>query len=230
MKFFIDSADTNEIRDLASSGMVDGVTTNPSLVAKSGRNFFDVVREICQIVPGPVSAEVTATDHATMLAEGRRLANLAKNIAVKVPLTPDGLKTCKALSSEGVMVNVTLCFSAAQAILAAKAGASFISPFVGRLDDVATDGMLLIKDIVDIYKAYPNFKTEVLVASVRGPLHVVAAARMGAHVATLPPSVLRQMYAHPLTDKGLAAFLDDWKKTGQSILGAEDGGKKQAAE
>ena len=230
MKFFIDTADISEIRDLAATGLVDGVTTNPSLIAKTGKDFIATVREICQIVPGPVSAEVTATDHATMLREGQKLARIAKNIAVKVPLTRDGLKTCKRLSDDGTMVNVTLCFSAAQAILAAKAGASFISPFVGRLDDVATDGMLLIKDIVDIYKAYPAFKTEVLVASVRGPLHVVAAARMGAHVATLPPSVLRQMYAHPLTDKGLAAFLDDWKKTGQSILGAEDGGKKQAAE
>jgi transaldolase len=230
MKFFIDTADITEIRDLAATGLVDGVTTNPSLIAKTGKDFIATVREICQIVPGPVSAEVTATDHATMLREGQKLARIAKNIAVKVPLTRDGLKTCKRLSDDGTMVNVTLCFSAAQAILAAKAGASFISPFVGRLDDVATDGMLLIKDIVDIYKAYPAFKTEVLVASVRGPLHVVAAARMGAHVATLPPSVLRQMYAHPLTDKGLAAFLDDWKKTGQSILGAEDGGKKQAAE
>ncbi len=230
MKFFIDTADINEIRDLAATGLVDGVTTNPSLIAKTGKDFISTVREICQIVPGPVSAEVTATDHATMLQEGQKLARIAKNIAVKVPLTRDGLKTCKRLSDDGTMVNVTLCFSAAQAILAAKAGAAFISPFVGRLDDVATDGMLLIKDIVDIYKAYPNFKTEVLVASVRGPLHVVAAARMGAHVATLPPSVLRQMYAHPLTDKGLAAFLDDWKKTGQSILGAEDGAKKQAAE
>jgi transaldolase len=230
MKFFIDTADIDEIRDLAATGLVDGVTTNPSLIAKTGKDFISTVREICQVVSGPVSAEVTATDHATMLREGQKLARIAKNIAVKVPLTRDGLKTCKRLSDDGTMVNVTLCFSAAQAILAAKAGASFISPFVGRLDDVATDGMLLIKDIVDIYKAYPAFKTEVLVASVRGPLHVVAAARMGAHVATLPPSVLRQMYAHPLTDKGLAAFLDDWKKTGQSILGAEDGGKKQAAE
>ena len=230
MKFFIDTADINEIRDLAATGLVDGVTTNPSLVAKTGKDFIATVREICQVVPGPVSAEVTATDHATMLKEGQKLARIAKNIAVKVPLTRDGLKTCKRLSDDGTMVNVTLCFSAAQAILAAKAGAAFISPFVGRLDDVATDGMLLIKDIVDIYKQYPQFKTEVLVASVRGPLHVVAAARMGAHVATLPPAVLRQMYAHPLTDKGLAAFLEDWKKTGQSILGAEDGAKKQAAE
>ena len=223
MKFFIDTADIKEIRDLAETGLVDGVTTNPSLIAKTGRDFIATVGEIAKLVPGPVSAEVTATDHATMLKEGRKLARVARNIAVKVPLTFDGLKTCKRLSDDGVMVNVTLCFSAAQALLAAKAGATFISPFVGRLDDVAADGMQLIADIVQIYKQYPGLKTEVLVASVRGPLHVVAAARMGAHVATLPPNVLRQMYAHPLTDKGLAAFLEDWKKTGQSILGAPDG-------
>ncbi|MCC6469629.1 MAG: fructose-6-phosphate aldolase [Alphaproteobacteria bacterium] len=228
MKFFIDTADVNEIRDLAATGLVDGVTTNPSLVAKTGKDFIATVREIAKIVPGPVSAEVTATDHATMLKEGHKLAKIAKNIAVKVPLTPDGLKTCKALSGDGIMVNVTLCFSAAQAILAAKAGAAFISPFVGRLDDIAADGMGLIREIVAIYKAYPGIRTEVLVASVRGPLHVVEAAKMGAHVATLPPSVLRQMFAHPLTDKGLAAFLADWKKTGQSILGAEDGAAKAA--
>jgi transaldolase len=218
MKFFIDTADINEIRELAATGLVDGVTTNPSLVAKSGRKFLDVVSEICTIVPGPVSAEVTAIDHATMLAEGRKLAKLAPNVTVKVPLTPDGLKTCKVLSTEGTKVNVTLCFSPAQAILAAKAGAAFISPFVGRLDDIGTDGMGLIADIVQIYASYPAFTTEVLVASVRHPIHVVEAAKMGAHVATLPPSVLRQMFAHPLTDKGLAAFLTDWAKTGQSIL------------
>ena len=220
MKFFIDTADVAEIRDLAATGLVDGVTTNPSLVAKSGRKFLDVVREICDIVAGPVSAEVTATDHATMLKEGRLLAKLAKNVAVKVPLTPDGLKTCKALSAEGTMVNVTLCFSPAQAILAAKAGATFISPFVGRLDDVGADGVGLIRDICQIYKQYPGFKTEVLVASVRHPIHVIETAKVGAHVATLPPGVLRQMFQHPLTDKGLAAFLADWQKTGQSILGA----------
>ncbi|MBV8537775.1 MAG: fructose-6-phosphate aldolase [Alphaproteobacteria bacterium] len=220
MKFFIDTADVAEIRDLAATGLVDGVTTNPSLVAKSGRKFLDVVREICDIVPGPVSAEVTATDHATMLKEGRLLAKLAKNVAVKVPLTPDGLKTCKALSGDGTMVNVTLCFSPAQAILAAKAGASFISPFVGRLDDIGTDGMALIRDICQIYRQYPALKTEVLVASVRHPIHVIESAKVGAHVATLPPNVLRQMFQHPLTDKGLAAFLADWQKTGQSILGS----------
>ena len=219
MKFFIDSADLKDLEDLAGTGMVDGVTTNPSLIAKSGRNMLEVIAEICALVPGPVSAEVTATDHATMLAEGRKLAAIARNVAVKVPLTPDGLKTCRALADQGTMVNVTLCFSPAQAILAAKAGAAFVSPFVGRLDDVGTDGMRLIADIVEIYRAYPAIRTEVLVASVRHPVHVVAAAKLGAHVATLPPGVLRQMYQHPLTDKGLAAFLADWLKTGQSILG-----------
>lgn len=220
MKFFIDTADVAEIRDLAATGLVDGVTTNPSLVAKSGRKFLDVVREICDIVAGPVSAEVTATDHATMLKEGRVLAKLAKNVTVKVPLTPDGLKTCKALANEGTMVNVTLCFSPAQAILAAKAGAAFISPFVGRLDDVGADGIGLIRDICQIYRQYAGFKTEVLVASVRHPIHIVETAKVGAHVATMPPAVLRQMFQHPLTDKGLAAFLADWQKTGQSILGS----------
>jgi transaldolase len=219
MKFFIDTADIAEIRDLAATGLVDGVTTNPSLVAKSGRNFLEVVQEICDVVPGPVSAEVTATDAPTMLAEGRALAKLARNVAVKVPLTPDGLKTCRALTDEGTMVNVTLCFSPAQALLAAKAGATFISPFVGRLDDVGVTGMELIREIVTIYRNYEALKTEILVASVRHPIHVVEAAKLGAHVATLPPSVLRQLFNHPLTDKGLAAFLADWEKTGQSILG-----------
>ena len=228
MKFFIDTADLGEIRDLAATGLVDGVTTNPSLIAKTGRKFLDVVREICAVVPGPVSAEVTATDTATMLAEGRKLAKIAKNVTVKVPLTPDGLKACRALSHEGTMVNVTLCFSAAQAILAAKAGASFISPFVGRLDDIGQSGMELIREIVAIYRNYPNLKTEVLVASIRSPLHVIEAAKMGAHVGTLPPAVLRQMFAHPLTEKGLATFLADWKKTGQSILGDDE--KAAAAE
>jgi len=218
MKFFVDSADLAELRDLAATGMVDGVTTNPSLIAKSGRKMLDVVKEICALIKGPISAEVTATDHETMLKEGRLLAGLASNVAVKVPLTPDGLKTCKALADGGTKVNVTLCFSPAQAILAAKAGAAFISPFVGRLDDVGTDGMALIRDIVQIYRQYPAFKTEVLVASVRHPIHVIEAAKVGAHVVTLPPNVLRQMYQHPLTDKGLAAFLADWQKTGQSIL------------
>jgi len=220
MKFFVDTADTDEIRDLAATGLVDGVTTNPSLVAKTGRQFLDVVQEICAMVPGPVSAEVTATDFDTMLKEGKKLAGLAPNIAVKVPLTPDGLKTCKALSDAGTMVNVTLCFSPGQAILAAKAGASFISPFIGRLDDISADGMKLIADICAIYRQYDSFTTEVLVASIRHPMHVIEAAKLGAHVATMPPGVLRQLYRHPLTDAGLAAFLADWEKTGQSILGA----------
>lgn len=218
MKFFVDTADIAEIRDLAATGLVDGVTTNPSLIAKAGRDFKDAIREICSIVPGPVSAEVTAIDHATQLAEGRLLAKIAKNVTVKVPLTMDGLKTCKALRAEGTMVNVTLCFSAAQALLAAKVGATFISPFVGRLDDIAENGMQLIADIVQIYRQYPNLKTEVLVASIRHPMHVVEAAKLGAHVGTMPPNIMKQLYQHPLTDKGLAAFLADWKKTGQSIL------------
>lgn len=218
MKFFIDTADVREIKDLAATGMVDGVTTNPSLVAKTGRNFLDVVAEICEIVDGPVSAEVTATDFETMLIEGRKLAKLADNVAVKVPLTWDGLKTCKTLSDDGILVNVTLCFSPAQALLAAKAGAAFISPFVGRLDDVATDGMALISEIRQIYDNYEALTTEILVASVRHPRHVVDSAKMGADVVTVPPSVLRALINHPLTDKGLAAFLADWAKTGQSIL------------
>ena len=218
MKFFIDTADLDEIRDLAATGLLDGVTTNPSLVAKTGKSFLDLVAEICKVVPGPVSAEVTATEHERMLAEARRLTEIASNVAIKVPLTPDGLKTCKVLADDGIKVNVTLCFSAAQAILAAKAGAAFISPFVGRLDDIGTPGMELIQDIVDIYRQYPAFSTEVLVASVRSPRHVIEAAQMGAHVATLPPAVLRQLFKHPLTDKGLDAFLADWQKTGQQIL------------
>ena len=219
MKFFLDTAEIKEIRELAASGLVDGITTNPSLVMKSGRPFVDVVREICEIIPGPVSAEVVATEHETMLAEGRKLAKIAGNVVVKVPLTPDGLKTCYKLSQEGTKVNVTLCFSPAQALLAAKSGATYISPFVGRLDDVGTDGMQLIRDIVQIYRAYPNtISTEVLVASVRHPIHIIEAAKMGADVATMPPNVLKQMFNHPLTDKGLAAFLADWAKTGQKIL------------
>lgn len=221
MKFFVDTADVAEIRDLASTGLLDGVTTNPSLVAKSGRDFKSLIAEICEVVDGPVSAEVTATDYTTMLAEGRLLAKIAPHVAVKVPLTPDGLRTCKALSDAGTMVNVTLCFSAAQALLAAKAGATFISPFVGRLDDIGEHGMDLIAEIVAIYNQYDTLKTEVLVASVRGMRHVVDAAKLGAHVATMPPSVIRQMYKHPLTDKGLDAFLADWAKTGQTILAPE---------
>ena len=208
----------NEIRELAGSGLLDGVTTNPSLVAKTGLNFLELVGQICDVVQGPVSAEVAATDFETMLEEGRKLAGIAPNIAVKVPLTPAGLKTCRKLADSGTMVNVTLCFSAAQALLAAKAGATFISPFIGRLDDIGQDGMDLIGDIVQIYDNYPGLHTEVLAASIRHPIHVVAAAKMGAHVATMPPKVLRQLYAHPLTDKGLDQFVADWRKTGQSIL------------
>ena len=230
MKFFIDTADVAEIRDLAATGLVDGITTNPSLVAKTGRDFFEVLREICDIVPGPVSAEVTATDAETMLAEGRVLAAVADNVVIKVPLTPDGLKACKTFTEAGLKVNVTLCFSAAQAILAAKAGASFVSPFVGRLDDIGADGMALIAEIVEIYEAYPDFTTEVLVASVRHPMHVVDAAKMGAHVVTVPPNLLRAMFRHPLTDKGLEAFLQDWAKTGQAILKTATDGSADDAE
>ena len=218
MKFFVDTADVDAIRDLADTGLVDGVTTNPSLIAKSGRDFVEVVKEICEIVDGPISAEVTATAYDEMVAEGRKLAKIHENITVKVPLTREGLKTCKSLSEEGTMVNVTLCFSANQALLAAKAGATFISPFVGRLDDIAMDGMQLISDIVEVYDNYPALSTEVLVASVRSPMHVLEAAKMGADVCTLPPDVLLALFNHPLTDKGLEAFLADWQKTGQSIL------------
>jgi transaldolase len=220
MKFFVDTADVAEIRDLAATGLVDGVTTNPSLVAKSGRNFIEVVREICSIVEGPVSAEVTALDADRMVDEGRALAEIARNVAVKVPLTLDGLKACRTLTQAGTMVNVTLCFSANQALLAAKAGATFVSPFVGRLDDIGQDGMQLIADIIEIYDHYEDLTTEVLVASVRTPAHVLQAARLGADVCTLPPAVLRQLSKHVLTDKGIESFLADWKKTGQSILPA----------
>jgi transaldolase len=218
MKFFVDTADINDIRDLAATGLLDGVTTNPSLIMKAGKPFIPLIEEICAVVSGPVSAEVASTDYETMLKEGKKLAKIAKNVAVKVPLTPAGLKVCKALSDEGTMVNVTLCFSAAQAILAAKAGAAFISPFVGRLDDVGSDGLILIADIVEIYNNYPDWNTEVLVASVRHPIHIVESAKIGAHVVTCPPDVIKKLYSHPLTDKGLAAFVEDWKKTGQSIL------------
>ncbi len=197
--------------------MLDGVTTNPSLIAKSGRDFIEVLKDICAAVSGPVSAEVAATDAEGMIREGEKLAQVAKHVAIKVPLTWDGLKACRHFADQGVKVNVTLCFSAAQAILAAKAGAAFVSPFVGRLDDIGQDGMQLIRDICQIYAHYPDFKTEVLVASVRSPLHVVEAAKAGAHVATIPPAVLKTLAQHPLTDKGLATFLADWSKTGQKI-------------
>ncbi|MCX8230687.1 MAG: fructose-6-phosphate aldolase [Alphaproteobacteria bacterium] len=217
MQFFVDTADIDDIRDLAATGLLDGVTTNPSLVAKSGRDFFDVLKDICAVVDGPVSAEVTATGHETMVAQGRKLAAIANNIAVKVPLTWDGLKACKALRADGTMVNVTLCFSAAQAVLAAKAGATFISPFVGRLDDIGQDGMDLIQDIRTIYDNYPALETKILVASIRHPTHVLQSALIGADVCTVPPDVLRKLAQHPLTDKGLAAFLADWQATGQDI-------------
>jgi transaldolase len=217
VKFFIDTADIAEIRDFAETGLLDGVTTNPSLVAKTGRQFIDLVKEICEVVDGPVSAEVAATDFETMLAEGRYLSTLAPNVAVKVPLTPAGLKVCKILSRDGTMVNVTLCFSAAQALLAAKAGAAFVSPFVGRLDDVGQSGMDLIAEIAQIYAMYDQFDTQVLVASIRNPTHVVEAAKLGADVVTMPPAILRQLFQHPLTEKGLAQFVADWAKTGQTI-------------
>ena len=216
MKFFVDTADTEEIRDLAETGLLDGVTTNPSLVHKAGRDFLEVVREICGIVEGPVSAEVVALDHDTMMREAEVLRKIADNIAVKVPLTVDGLKTCRKLTGDGTMVNVTLCFSANQALLAAKAGASFISPFVGRHDDVGYPGMELIADIRLIYDNY-DFPTQILAASIRHPIHVFEAAKIGADVMTAPPAVIRQLFKHPLTDSGLKAFLADWEKTGQKI-------------
>lgn len=217
MKFFIDTAEIAEIRELAETGMVDGVTTNPSLIAKSGRNFKDTIAEICSIVPGPVSAEVAAIDAEGIVREGRILAAIAKNVTVKVPLTWDGLKACRTLTGSGIMVNVTLCFNANQALLAAKAGASFISPFIGRLDDIGVDGMELIGEIRAIYDNYDAISTEILAASIRGPNHVRLSALAGADVATVPPAVLRGLLKHPLTDKGLDAFLADWNSTGQSI-------------
>jgi transaldolase len=217
MKFFVDTAEIGEITELNELGMVDGVTTNPSLIKKSGRDIVGVTKEICSIVSGPVSAEVTATEAEDMIAEGRKLGEIAGNIAVKVPLTWDGLKACKTLRSEGLMVNVTLCFSANQALLAAKAGASFISPFIGRLDDINLDGMGLIEDIRIIYDNF-GFETEILAASIRTVNHVLDSARIGADVITAPPGVIKSLVNHPLTDKGLAAFLADIEKTGQKIL------------
>ena len=217
MKFFVDTAEVSEIIELNDLGMVDGVTTNPSLIKKSGRDILEVTKEICGIVSGPVSAEVTATDADKMIAEGRKLAELASNIAVKLPLTWDGLKACRVLSQEGKMVNVTLCFAANQALLAAKAGATFISPFIGRLDDINLDGMELIEDIRTIYDNY-GFETQILAASIRTANHVLDSARIGADVMTAPPAVIKNLANHPLTDKGLATFLADIKKTGQTIL------------
>ena len=217
MKFFIDTADVSEIQELSSSGFLDGVTTNPSLIKKSGRNINEVIAEICDIVPGPVSAEVAATSYEEMIKEAEVLKAIAKNVTIKVPLTWDGLKACRKLRNDDVLVNVTLCFSANQALLAAKAGATFISPFVGRLDDIGLNGMNLIADICEIYSNYPNLNTEVLVASIRNPNHVIESAKIGADVVTLPANILKQLIHHPLTDNGLKAFLEDWKMTGQSI-------------
>ena len=216
MKFFADTAEIAEIRDLAATGLLDGVTTNPSLVHKAGRDFVEVVREIAAVVSGPVSAEVVALDYDGMMSEAEVLRSIADNIAVKVPLTENGLKACKALTGDGTMVNVTLCFSAAQALLAAKAGATFISPFVGRLDDVGASGMELISDIRMIYDNY-DYETQILVASVRNPMHVVEAAKIGADVMTAPPKIIHQLFKHTLTDAGLAAFLKDWEASGQRI-------------
>jgi transaldolase len=218
MKFFLDSANIEEIRDLASTGLVDGVTTNPSLIAKSGRNFFQVIEEICAVIDGPVSAEVAALDAETMVKEGLRLCEISRNVTVKLPLTWDGLKACKILTGDGRMVNMTLCFSPIQAMLAAKAGASFVSPFIGRLDDIGQDGMQLIADISNIYAQYPTVQTEILVASIRNPNHLLQSLQLGADVATLPPAIMRQLINHPLTDKGIEIFLKDWQGTGQKIL------------
>lgn len=217
MKFFIDTADTKAIAELNDTGLVDGVTTNPSIIAKSGRDFKEVIAEICALVDGPVSAEVTATDAEGMIAEGKTLRQIAGNVCIKVPLTLEGLKACKALTDEGTQVNVTLCFSANQALLAAKAGATFISPFIGRIDDMGYDGMELIAEIREIYDNYPALETEILAASIRSAAHVKESALIGADVATVPPEVLKGLVKHPLTDKGLEAFLADWAKTGQKI-------------
>jgi transaldolase len=216
MKFFADTAEIAEIRDLAATGLLDGVTTNPSLIHKSGRDFLEVVKEIAAVCPGPVSAEVVALDYDGMMREAAVLRKIADNVTIKVPLTPDGLKACKSLTEDGTMVNVTLCFSAAQALLAAKAGATFISPFVGRHDDVGFDGMSLIADIRLIYDNY-DYATQILVASVRHPMHVVEAAKIGADVMTAPPKIIHQLFKHPLTDAGIAGFLKDWEATGQKI-------------
>jgi transaldolase len=217
MKFFVDTAEIADIAELAATGLLDGVTTNPSLIAKSGRDFMEVTKEICALVDGPVSAEVVALDHLTMMKEADILRKIADNVCIKVPLTIDGLKTCKALTGEGTMVNVTLCFSANQALLAAKAGATFVSPFVGRHDDNGFDGMELIRDIRLIYDNY-SFATEILVASIRHPIHVLESAKIGADVATMPPAVIRSLVKHVLTDKGIEGFLADWARTGQTIL------------
>lgn len=218
MKFFVDTADVSEIRELAATGLLDGVTTNPSLIARSGRDFKEVIAEICSIVAGPVSAEVAASDTAGMIAEGRAFARIAKNVAIKVPLTMAGLKACRTLTGEGTLVNVTLCFSANQALLAAKSGATFVSPFVGRLDDIGQDGMMLVKEIRQIYDNYQDLTTEILASSIRTVNHVKDAALIGADIATIPPAILKALVHHPLTDKGVELFTADWAKTKQKIL------------
>ncbi len=217
MKFFIDTADLNEIKELAEAGLLDGVTTNPSLVAKSGvKSFVELIADICRVTEGPVSAEVVSTDYANIMKEGHKLAEIATNVVVKLPLTYDGIRACKTFTDQGIQTNVTLCFSANQALLAAKAGATYISPFIGRLDDTGTDGLHLIAEIIEVYSNY-DFATQVLAASIRHPVHILECAKLGADVATMPPAVLKQLFNHPLTDKGLAGFLADWQKSGQTI-------------
>ena len=218
MKFFVDTADVNDIKEFSDIGLIDGVTTNPSLIYKSGRDFKEVIKEISELISGPISAEVTSLNKEAMISEGKTLSSIAKNIVVKVPLTMDGLIACKTLSKLSIKVNVTLCFSSAQALLAAKMGAAYISPFIGRLDDISEEGLNLIEEIVTIYANYPEtINTEVLVASIRSPLQVTQVAQMGADVATIPPKIIKQMVKHPLTDIGLNSFMDDWKKTGQKF-------------
>ena len=217
MKFFVDTAEISEIKELNAYGLIDGVTTNPTLIAKSGRKFQEVIAEICAEVKGPVSAEVASIDYESMVREGEILSKIAKNVCIKLPLTMDGIKACRYFSNKGIQTNVTLCFSPAQAILVAKAGATFVSPFVGRLDDIGQDGLNLIGEICEIYDNYESFKTHVLVASVRNPIHLVESAKLGAHVATIPAKVIKQLAQHPLTDKGIETFIKDWAGTGQKI-------------
>jgi len=218
MQFFIDTANIEEIKELSNSGLVDGVTTNPSLIAKENGNFFEILQEITKITNGPVSAEVVATESSNMIKEGLKLAKIADNICIKLPLTMEGLKACKYFSNENIATNVTLCFSSSQAILAAKAGATYVSPFLGRLDDISFNGLNLISDIREIYDNYPEFETEILAASIRNPVHLTESAKIGADVATIPGKVFKQLVSHPLTDKGLDIFDSDWKKTKQSII------------
>lgn len=218
MKIFLDTADVKEVRDLVQTGLIDGITTNPTLLSASEQRFTVIIEELCELIKGPISVEVTATTYEKMIKEGKYLAKIAPNVTIKVPLTMDGLEACRSLVDDDIMVNVTLCFSPAQALLAAKAGATFVSPFIGRLDDISHDGIRLIEEIIQIYNNYPSLTTEVLAASIRYPLHVVQAARVGADIVAVPPKVLRQLFKHPLTDQGIKTFLEDWQKTGQSIL------------